>query len=794
MSAGDIDTKYGIVALDNVGKVLATKATSDDKILVASQQDKEGSISRYKLDGTVDNSFGDKGILKVATGRLPIELDVQPDGKVLAVLGAIPEPDKPFFYRDLEVVRFNSDGSIDNTFQKISGSNSFGYSPNYTRNLFVKPNGKIVFISGGDILNYSANGALESTTKDVIKDDRHDFTADGKIVTAGLTGNKRFNSDGTLDTSFKAALNTDNVIAGNDGSCFVYSPTSNSGIPGSIYKLNADGSLDKNFATSIYPQDNGYITFTDSIPFLLPNGKLLVKYAYTGEDSRKPYTLITSYNSDGSSDSSFGGDGGGKLFDKYIGFPQAIFVQKDGDFGIISTKTSTSPARLIRYQTQGGVAAPINITGTSGDDVISGGSGNDVLLGGDGNDVMNGEKGNDKINGENGNDEISGGTGDDTIYGANGDDYLNGSEGNDYLNGGDGNDNVNGGNGDDYIEGGRGIDRLLGDDGNDTIKGGDDNDELIGNNGNDSLEGGDGVDNLTGGKGNDYLNGGSGSDDQSGGDGNDTLVGGDGADILNGDYNPQVPSENKNSGNDFLYGGNGNDQLYGNASNDYLNGGYDNDVLVGGDGVDTLIGDLGDDSLYGGNDNDVLSAGDGKDILNGGYGNDVMNGENGDDSLFGDLGNDSIDGANGNDTLYGGEGADVLNGGNGNDLLVGGAGNDTLTGGANQDFFGGFSTSSLDTITDFQAGTDKISLNKGTFSVLQSLAGSGFSVANEFAIVSSASAVATSKALIVYNSQDGTLSYNVNREVADLGVGGGAFAKLEGLPINLTANDFQLAQ
>jgi uncharacterized delta-60 repeat protein len=792
MSAGDIDTKYGTVTLDNVGKVLATKTTPDDKILVASQQAKEGSISRYKLDGTVDNSFGDKGILKVAAGRLPIELDFQPDGKILAVLGAIPETDKPFFYRDLEIVRFNSDGSIDSTFQKIAGSNSFGYSPNYTRNLFVKPNGKIVFISGSDVLNYSANGTLELTAKDVIKDDRHDFTADGKIFTAGLTGTKKLNSDGTLDTSFKAEFDGDNVIAGNDGGCFIYNGRTSEGFPGAIRKLNADGSLDKNYGDKINGT-GGSIFFTDAIPFLLPNGKLLLKYVFTGEDSRNPYTLITSYNSDGSRDSSFGDDGS-KFLDKYIGFPQAIFTQKDGDFGIISTKTSASPAKLIRYQTQGGVAEPINTTGTNGDDVISGGSGNDVLLGGDGNDVMDGEKGNDKINGENGRDTILGGIGDDTIYGANDDDYLNGSEGNDYLNGGDGNDNISGGNGDDYIEGGRGIDRLLGDDGNDTINGGGDNDELIGNNGNDSLEGGDGVDNLNGGKGNDYLNGGNGQDHLNGDDGNDTLVGGDGADILNGDYNPQVPSENKNSGNDFLYGGNGSDQLYGDAGNDYLNGGYDNDVLVGGDGVDTLIGDLGDDSLYGGNDHDVLYAGDGKDILNGGYGNDTMDGENGDDSLFGDLGNDFIYGGNGNDTLYGGDGANILNGGNGNDLLVGGAGNDTLTGGANQDFFGGFNTASLDTITDFQAGTDKISLNKGTFSALQSLVGSGFSVANEFAIVSSTSAVATSRALIVYNSQDGTLSYNINREAADLGVGGGAFAKLEGLPINLTATDFQIAQ
>ena len=55
-------------------------------------------------------------------------------------------------------------------------------------------------------------------------------------------------------------------------------------------------------------------------------------------------------------------------------------------------------------------------------------------------------------------------------------------------------------------------------------------------------------------------------------------------------------------------------------------------------------------------------------------------------------------------------GNDVLNGGKGDDILFGGAGNDQLTGGEGDDnfVFLANSNSGHDTITDFQAGSDKV--------------------------------------------------------------------------------------
>jgi Ca2+-binding RTX toxin-like protein len=128
-----------------------------------------------------------------------------------------------------------------------------------------------------------------------------------------------------------------------------------------------------------------------------------------------------------------------------------------------------------------------------------------------------------------------------------------------------------------------------------------------------------------------------------------------------------------------------------------------------------------------------------------------------------------------------------LSGGNGNDVLVGGAGNDTLSGNGGNDWFtydtnAIFTASSIgsDIIQDFTRGSDKMVIDKTTFTAIKSNAGIGFSVANDFAVVSSDSVASTSQALIVFNSVNGRLFYNQNG-IAD-GLGSGSlFATLSGV-------------
>ncbi len=88
----------------------------------------------------------------------------------------------------------------------------------------------------------------------------------------------------------------------------------------------------------------------------------------------------------------------------------------------------------------------------------------------------------------------------------------------------------------------------------------------------------------------------------------------------------------------------------------------------------------------------------------------VITGTNGSDNLVGTDGADQIEGLNGKDTLLGGNGNDLLVGGAGNDLLDGGVGNDILTGGAGEDVFVLRSGEGEDNITDFELGSDSVTV------------------------------------------------------------------------------------
>ena len=186
---------------------------------------------------------------------------------------------------------------------------------------------------------------------------------------------------------------------------------------------------------------------------------------------------------------------------------------------------------------------------------------------------------------------------------------------------------------------------------------------------------------LSGTSGNDVLTGGLGPESISGGDGSDWLYGGGGSDMLSGDG--------------------GNDYLYGQAGDDVLAGGDGADILSGGDGNDTLYGEWGDDGMYGDAGNDVMNGNAGGDFMAGGDGNDIMHGDDGQDWIYGEWGDDTLYGDVGNDFLFGNFGNDTLIGGPGNDTFYGGEGGDTFMFATNEgeDFIVDFSVAQGDKIS-----------------------------------------------------------------------------------------------
>lgn len=153
-------------------------------------------------------------------------------------------------------------------------------------------------------------------------------------------------------------------------------------------------------------------------------------------------------------------------------------------------------------------------------------------------------------------------------------------------------------------------------------------------------------------------------------------------------------------------------KLFGTAGDDVLAGVGGNDRILGGDGDDTIRGRNGNDRLFGEDGNDRLLGGNGKDALRGGGGNDTLLGGSGHDGLGGGAGRDRLEGGAGRDILGGGAGNDRLIGGAGDDWLKGGAGNDLMKGGGGSDTFHFVrGRSGTDTVQDFDAAEDILSIN-----------------------------------------------------------------------------------
>ena len=245
---------------------------------------------------------------------------------------------------------------------------------------------------------------------------------------------------------------------------------------------------------------------------------------------------------------------------------------------------------------------------------------------------------------------------------------------------------------------------------------------------------------------------------------------------------------NEISGTTTVYEFTPNQTITGTSEADNESGGIGDDRIDGLGGSDTINGGAGNDEINGNRGDDRISGGDGNDRVNGGLENDTIFGGNGDDTLIGRLGNDQMLGGSGEDILGGGQGRDRLNGGAGDDTLTGGASIDRFIFAANSEF--SQANLGIDEITDFNPELDLILLDLRTFTAITTA--SGENIGNEFATVDNNGDATTSDAIIVYNSDNGALSYNANGSENGFG-DGGQFAILTSTPtLTLTAENFAI--
>jgi uncharacterized delta-60 repeat protein len=178
--SGVLDTSFSTdgVALADIGsddRGNAVAIQSDGKIVVTGMADDSDFVLRYDGDGTLDTTFGSSGIVTSDLGDgldVGKAISVASDGKIVVSGSTMND----LHDGDFAVWRYNADGTLDTSFNGDGlATHNFGMS------------------STEDVAN---SLVLQS---------------DGKLVVAGTTagasnsfriGLVRFNSDGTLDSSF----------------------------------------------------------------------------------------------------------------------------------------------------------------------------------------------------------------------------------------------------------------------------------------------------------------------------------------------------------------------------------------------------------------------------------------------------------------------------------------------------------------------------------------------------------------------------------------------------------------
>ena len=285
----------------------------------------------FSQDGSLDNTFGINGIVTTSFGPYTqsevFDLALQADGKIV-VIGGFNNDQFPLNDTEYRIIRYNTNGSLDNSF----GNNGIVNTSYDIRHVKIQTDGKILVQGSQNLARYNTNGSLDITfgSAGIITCNSRDFAiqADGKIVitssesvsqtTYGAWSIKRYNSNGSLDTTFGInAVATisptpteygylSNLAIQTDGKIIVngYQGTNQSFV---LSRFNTNGILDNTFGVAgiIYYDGNGGYD-RDLVLDIQADGKIL---SFVGVDNLLPAQKIARFNTNGILNNTFGNFG-----------------------------------------------------------------------------------------------------------------------------------------------------------------------------------------------------------------------------------------------------------------------------------------------------------------------------------------------------------------------------------------------------------------------------------------------------------------------------------------------------
>lgn len=400
---GFIDSSFGLNGFLNITfRPTGIALQQDGKILLTGEA--QGFlVARFNIDGSVDNSFNN-GIGLVITpfyyslysdrgdyfGEVPngnaTAVVVQNDGKIVVGGSANLQEE----YAQFAVIRYNTDGSIDSSFDNDGRhttrlNNAFD-ERDVGEALAIQNDGKIILAGRANnnfaVARYNTDGSLDNTfngTGTLVTTIQNYAGADitlqsnGKIILGGSTINDfvvlRLNIDGSFDNSFSGdGVQTTDIHSSDDeasslilqsdgkivltGTEFFITNARNFQLIASV-RYNTDGSLDNSFDHDGKLEGVGKLGNTSFISSTLQtDGKLVV--SGTTWNGKNYDIVVARYNSDGSPDNTFSSDGVLVLDMGSQEYASNVIIQKDGKILLSGTRGfDNSQVVIMRFNSNG---------------------------------------------------------------------------------------------------------------------------------------------------------------------------------------------------------------------------------------------------------------------------------------------------------------------------------------------------------------------------------------------------------------------------------------------------------
>ncbi len=368
-SNGTIDNTFSVGTGVN-GTINSLALQANGKILVGGSFNRFDGKGRHGLvrlngNGSLDPSF----LTSFTADTYIYRIVVQADGKII-LSGSVTQLTLNNSFSKL-LLRLNGDGTLDNTFNTTTNTG--------VAELALQSDGKILVFSSymsqlnGTTVKYIGRLNADGTTDDTFQlgtnldgaiNAAH-VQADGKIVIAGnftsIQGTTRYrvarlNANGTVDNTFSPGTLFSNfvplhqILAQPDGKVVLCGPFFNVSGRNGIIRLNADGTVDNTFTTSIGPnRDIRSVT-------PLAGGKLLIGGNFTAYITTKTH-LLALLGPDGNPDA-----GLTSPFETG-GFIEAMAQQSNGKIvigGAFTTINATAAPNIARLNADGTRDATFN--------------------------------------------------------------------------------------------------------------------------------------------------------------------------------------------------------------------------------------------------------------------------------------------------------------------------------------------------------------------------------------------------------------------------------------------------